>query len=198
VCFLQRSFSMTRVHHRLLIATFLPLCWLAMQAVHELGHVVGAWSMGGTVTRVVLHPLTISRTDLGHNPRPLVVVWAGPLAGVLAPLAAWFAVRIAAAAWDYLVRFFAGFCLIANGAYIGAGAWNGVGDCGEMLRHGTPIGVLWLFGLLAVASGLWLWHGLGPSFGFGRSPGVVDRRAAYASCGLLILTIVVECILHCG
>ena len=30
-----------RLHQVLLIGTFLPLCWLAMMAVHELGHVVG-------------------------------------------------------------------------------------------------------------------------------------------------------------
>jgi len=41
-----------RVHQLLLIATFVPLCWLTMQAVHELGHVVFA-----VVAKVVLHPL---------------------------------------------------------------------------------------------------------------------------------------------
>src|SRR5207249_4106234 len=49
----------------LLLATFLPLCWLGMMAVHEFGHVLGLWCIGGTVARVVLHPLTISRTDPG-------------------------------------------------------------------------------------------------------------------------------------
>ncbi len=57
-----------------------------MMAVHEFGHVLGAWYTGGTVRKVVLHPLTISRTDLVHNPDPLVVAWAGPLLGELLPL----------------------------------------------------------------------------------------------------------------
>src|SRR5208283_5044107 len=35
------SHTMKRLHQALLIGAFLPLCWLAMMAVHELGHAVG-------------------------------------------------------------------------------------------------------------------------------------------------------------
>ena len=42
---------MKRLHQVLLIGAFLPLCWLAMMAVHELGHVVGAVATGGRVER---------------------------------------------------------------------------------------------------------------------------------------------------
>ncbi len=45
---------MTRFWQFLLIATFLPLCWLLMQAVHELGHASDAWATGGTVTLSVV------------------------------------------------------------------------------------------------------------------------------------------------
>ena len=55
---------MARFHQLLLIATYLPFCWLAMQVVHEAGHVLGAALSQGRVERVVLHPLAISRTDL--------------------------------------------------------------------------------------------------------------------------------------
>jgi hypothetical protein len=59
-------------------------------AVHELGHVIGAVISGGVVERVVLHPLTISRTDVSPNPHPGIVVWLGPVIGCLFPLAlAW-------------------------------------------------------------------------------------------------------------
>src|SRR3954454_8287879 len=74
----------------LIISTVLG-SWLGMQAVHEAGHVLGAWLTGGRVARVVLNPLTISRTDLEHNPRPRAVVWAGPLVGVAVPVAMWAA-----------------------------------------------------------------------------------------------------------
>ena len=64
-----------KFHREILMASTLLGSWLGMQAVHELGHVFGAWLTGGRVQQVVLHPLTISRTDLAENPSPLVVVW---------------------------------------------------------------------------------------------------------------------------
>ncbi len=132
-----------------------------MQAVHELGHVLGAVLSGGHIERVVLHPLTISRTDVQPNPHPLIVVWAGPLLGALAPLAIWLAFRTARLPFIKPLQFLAGFCFIANGAYIGFGSLAHIGDCGEMLRHGSPILLLWLFGTVTIPLGLWLWHCLG-------------------------------------
>jgi hypothetical protein len=186
---------MRRFHQVLLIGSFLPLCWLAMMAVHELGHVLGAKATGGTIEKVVLHPLTISRTDVSPNPNPLVVVWAGPLVGVVLPLGLLLAGRAARFKWAYMVQFFAGFCLIANGAYIGVGSFYGHDNAsgpGVMLGHGSPIWSLWLFGAVCLPFGLYLWNGLGMHFGLGAASGKVDHRAAYASCGLLFLTVILE------
>jgi hypothetical protein len=68
-----------------LIGSTLVGSWLGMQAVHESGHVLGAWLTGGQVARVVLNPLTISRTDVRENPKPLIVVWAGSGQGTCQP-----------------------------------------------------------------------------------------------------------------
>jgi len=166
-----------------------------MQAVHELGHVLGAAATGGRVERVVLHPLTISETDVLPNPRPLIVVWAGPLVGVLLPLALLIVFKLGTMPLGYLVQFFAGFCLIANGAYIGGGSFYGGdngSDPGVMLDRGSPIGWLWLFGAVTLPLGLYLWNGLGPHFGRGPAAGKVEHRAAYVSCFLLALTTVLE------
>ena len=65
--------TVSRFHKAILIASVGLGSWLGMQAVHELGHVLGALASGGRVARVVLHPLTISRTDLVANPRPALV-----------------------------------------------------------------------------------------------------------------------------
>src|SRR5262245_12677740 len=100
-----------------------------MQMVHELGHILGAWLTGGRVERVVFHPMTISRTDLSDNPKPLIVVWAGPLLGVLLPMLMWGLAASMQMPGAFVLRFFAGFCLIANGAYIGGGSFGGIGDC---------------------------------------------------------------------
>jgi hypothetical protein len=164
----------------LLILSTLIASWLGMQAVHELGHVLGAWLTGGEVERVVLHPLTISRTDLAYNPRPLVVVWAGPVFGCSLPLLLWtlaWAVRLPGA---FVLRFFAGFCLIANGLYIGVGSFARIGDCGDMLRHGSSTWQLWLFGLLTTPVGVWLWNGQGKQFGLGPAAERVHPQAAVA------------------
>ena len=151
---------MARTTRVLVVALGLAVSWLGMQAVHELGHVVAALMTGGTVQRVVLHPLELSRTEVSPNPRPLAVAWAGPVVGSILPL------MLAAMLWrktgglSTCAAFFAGFCLVANGAYIGAGSLYGVGDAGDMLRHGSPRWLLWVFGVTCVAAGLWIWHRL--------------------------------------
>ena len=145
---------MRRADQFVLIGSAVPLAWLAMMAVHEAGHVLGALLTGGTVKVVVLHPLKISCTVLSHNPQPLLVTWAGPVIGVLIPLAAFGVAAALRMPGAYLLRFFAGFCSIANGAYIGVGSFESIGDAGDMLRHGSPTWHLWLFGAVTIPLGL--------------------------------------------
>src|SRR5918997_2223388 len=99
---------MGRLYQVILVASILGLSWLGMQIVHELGHVLAAWAGGEEVYRTVLHPLTISRTDTSHERHPLLVVWGGPVVGVLLPLAALVLSKLLQSRWFYLVRFFAG------------------------------------------------------------------------------------------
>jgi hypothetical protein len=186
---------MQRLHQVVLITSVVLASWLGMQAVHESGHVIAAWQTGGRVDRVVLHPRTISRTDLADNPRPLAVVWAGPLIGCLLPLAAWLLVALFRQSWAYVPQFFAGFCLIANGACIAGGAFDQVGDAGEMLRHGSPLWSLLAFGVVTVPTGVWLWHRQGPYFGLGPARGKVKVIAAYSCFAVLIALIVLGLIM---
>ncbi len=160
----------------LLIAATLLGSWLGMQAVHEAGHFLAALLTGGRVSRVVLNPLAISRTDLAENPRPLAVVWAGPVVGAALPALAWALAARLRMPGAFVLRFFAGFCLVANGLYIGLGSFGHVGDCGEMLRHGSPPWSLWLFGAFAAPAGLWLWNGQGHHFGWGSVREPLDGR----------------------
>lgn len=181
---------MQRLPQFVLIASTLVGSWLGMQAIHEAGHVIGAHWTNAEVTRVVLHPLTISRTDLGVNPHPLIVVWAGPVFGVIAPLVMWALAVAVNYSGRFVLRFFAGFCLIANGTYIGVGSFEGIGDCGQMLREGSPMWQLWLFGLVTTPVGLLLWHNEGRRFDLGAAKGQVDRAVALGSLVTSLLLVV--------
>jgi hypothetical protein len=161
---------MKPIRTHVLIGSTLLASWLGMQAVHETGHVFGAKVTGGRVDAICLHPLTISYTELSDNPSPLFVVWAGPIIGVTAPFLAWVIAAMAHWSLAFLLRFFAGICLIANGAYIAAGSLAGVGDAAVMLRYGSPNWLLWGFGVLTLPAGLALWHNQGRLFGLGPRP----------------------------
>jgi hypothetical protein len=180
---------MGRLFQVLLVATTLAVSWLAMMIVHELGHVIAAWASGEKITKVVLHPLAISRTDTTHDHHPQLVVWGGPIGGVAIPLALLAIALVACRRLRYLFQFFAGFCLVANGVYIGLGWPWLVGDAGDLLRFGASRVALVLFGLLTVPAGFYLWNGLAPSFGLGGARTQVDRRATVAML-LLLVTIV--------
>lgn len=184
--------TLNRLHQIVLIGALLPLCWLAMQVVHEGGHVLGAWLTGGQVQRVVLHPLAISRTDLAENPHPLFVTWAGPVVGCFGPLLAWALAAYLRWPGSFVLRFFAGFCLVANGAYLAGGSLNAVGDAGDLLRHGASVWQLWAFGLLSIPAGFAVWNGQGADFGIGKSARPVSLWLSYACLAALVALIAVE------
>lgn len=167
-----------------------------MQAVHEFGHVVGAWLTRADVIKVALHPCIISRTVLGYNPHPSVVVWGGPLIGSLLPLLVFFMARICRLPGIYLFRFFAGFCLLANGIYIAFFPGDGAVDTGIMMQYGSPRWLMVVFGILTAPLGLYIWHRQGKHFGLGEAKGRVNRHAAIVSAALLIAIAGVELIVN--
>lgn len=176
---------MNRLFQVLLIASTVGISWLVMMAVHEFGHVLAAWTSGGSVQRIDLHPLGLSHTMLAVNPCPLYVVWGGPIVGCLLPLALLGIVKFFAKPYDYLAAFFAGFCLIANGAYLAGGIFSGgntLDDGAVIINNGGAVWQLLLFALLTVPSGLLMLNGLGKHFGLGMGEqrGKVDRKTAVA------------------
>jgi hypothetical protein len=186
--------SMSRIRQIWLIVVLVLCSWFGMQAVHELGHVLHAWLSGAGVTRVVLDPLQFSRTDVSPNPHPQFVAWGGAIWGCLIPLAAHAIARGVRWSGWYVLAFFAGFCLIANGGYLGAGALVGAGDAGDLIRSGAPQGALVLFGVVAAGGGLWLWNGLGSHFGLGPAPRPVSRSVAWGLTAVLFSMLLIECL----
>jgi hypothetical protein len=168
---------------RVLFAAFVVIAsWLGMQGVHEFGHAVVAWATGGRVERVVLLPWSISRTDVSQNPHPLAVVWGGPVFGVAVPLVAWGILKLRRSSLVPAIRFFAGFCLVANGLYLGMGSFGeGIGDAADLLRLGAPRWCLMLFGVITVPCGLVLWHGQGRALGMVEGSVPPSRSAVQAA-----------------
>ncbi len=183
---------MRRLPQFTLIASTFGYCWLGMQIVHELGHALTAYACGETVQKIVLHPLAISRTDVTHDRYPLWVIWSGPILGSLVPVLVLAAARSFHSGLYYLFQFFAGFCLVVNGAYLGIGSFSGVGDAGDLLRHGVSHWTLILFGLICIPAGLYLWNGLGPCYGLGKAKGNVDQRAVRWALGLVVVIVLTE------
>ena len=135
--------------------------WLAMMAVHEAGHVLHAWVSGGTVAAVRVPLAGFSVTEYSTNPRPHFVAWGGAVWGCALPLLRWAVLRFLRWEGRNLAQFFAGFCLIANGVYLGVGWKWRAGDAGDLLGYGTPVWVLLGFGVVTSVAGLYLWHLLG-------------------------------------
>jgi hypothetical protein len=144
--------------------------WMGMMLVHEAGHVLHALVSGGRVERVVMPLAGFSRTDVRPNPHPHFVAWGGAIWGCVVPLLLLSAWRVLRLRWRALVQFFAGFCLIANGAYLASGMLLDGGDAADLRRFGTPASVLIAFGALAVPAGLLLWHRLGSWRDYLNSP----------------------------
>jgi hypothetical protein len=172
---------------------------MGMMVVHEFGHVLLAWISGGAVARVVLGPLEFSRTDLRVNPHPLFVAWGGAVIGVALPLLVsgfWRLLR-----WPgwHIIQFFAGFCLVSNGIYLGVASFvPNAADPGDMIRAGGAQWPIVLFGIVAFPLGLLVWNGLGPHFGLGNEARPVPTSAAIATFGCLLAVIVVELLTRAG
>ncbi len=128
----------------------------AMMGIHELGHILLAWTTGGIVTKVVWIPWAISRTDVNPNPSPLLVAWGGAIVGTLLPLTVYGILEAIKSGPRVLVGFFAAFCCLANGLYLGLGWVDQVGDCRELLAYGASVQQLAGFGAILFLIGLGL------------------------------------------
>lgn len=184
-----------RLPRTLLAISTVLSSWLLMQVIHESGHVLAAIMTGGQIRKVVLVPWELSRTDLGQNPCPLIVCWAGPVFGAIAPVAMWLIARLLQHRGTFWLRFLAGFCLIANGSYIGVGAFTHDGDGGDLIRYGASNWTLILFGIITIPAGFMLWNGLGADFGLGLNARPITTRTALTSCLILITIAVIESML---
>jgi hypothetical protein len=172
----------------MLIAPCALTFWLLMMSLHESGHILLARLTGGHVTKVVLHPLAISRTDVSPNPAPLAVAWGGPVCGSVLPVVVWLTWRGLAWPGAKWLQGLAGFCLIANGLYLASGVVFPAGDTEDLLRLGVTGWMLVGVGVPAFVCGLGMWHAMGAAFGMKDMSADQARRGAIASViGLVVI-----------
>ncbi|QDT33148.1 hypothetical protein Mal48_24010 [Thalassoglobus polymorphus] len=170
------------------------LSWLLMQAVHELGHLLAALLTGGRIVELNLHPLSISHTIVHPNPAPLIVIWAGPIVGVLFPILLWILCKKLIPKRAHLLKFLVGFCLIANGLYLGSAVFDAVGDARDLLQRQVPLWGVVLFGAVTVPAGFLFWNGLGKEFGMGEAGSELSASEPLEVFALLVVLVVLECI----
>lgn len=157
---------------RVVIVTIaLIASWYAMMMVHELGHVIAAWVTGSRVETVRVPWFGFSQTVVSTSDWPRAIVVGGPAFGAVAPLGVWLATatvgRLYRSGWSILARFFAAFCLLANGVYMASAVLLPVGDAEELIRLGVRAWTLAVPGGIAAAGGLALWNGMSRKIGGG-------------------------------
>jgi hypothetical protein len=87
-----------------------------MTFTHEIGHMIGGWIGGATLTNFDIAPWRLPFSVHNPDPSPRLTLWAGPILGVVVPGLIALLFR-----HQWLV-FVADFCLLANGGYL-AIAW---------------------------------------------------------------------------
>ena len=135
----------------------LLLSWYPFMCTHEFGHIISAKLNGGQVEEVILVPWRFSQTVISGSTDSLMDVWAGPFIGVLVPCLLCLTLKIIRKS-NFYTTTFCGFCLLANGLYLGVGWIDKVGDCKDILANGGNVTSMIIFGLCACASGLLFWH----------------------------------------
>ena len=120
-----------------------------MTFTHEIGHILGGWCCGGTLTDADLLPWHLPYSFFSPDPRPLVTLWCGPILGVTAPV---LIAVLARRDWMWLMAY---FCVLANGVYIAAAWFMGDDqlDTLKLLHHGAhPITIV-LYCALTISAG---------------------------------------------
>lgn len=102
-----------------MFALLLACSWIVMTLTHEVGHLIGGWCGGATLTDYSVAPWRVAFSLHNPDPNPMLTLWAGPLLGVMVPVSI---AMIIQRSWCW---FIADFCLLANGVYLALAWWVG-------------------------------------------------------------------------
>lgn len=123
--------------------------WFVMTFTHEVGHIIGGWLGGATLTEFDIAPWRLPYSVPHPDLHPLLTLWSGPVLGVMTPGILAVLIR------QRWIVFIADFCLLANRAYLSL-AWvagDRLLDTPRLLDAGaSPAGIA-AFCLLATGVG---------------------------------------------
>lgn len=145
--------------------------------LHELGHALAAWAIGGTVQRIVVHPFSWSSTLYETVPsHPLLVHSAGVifavLVGVLLLVLRWSWYN----PWAELLSLTAICAIIDNGIYLIVDSTLGAGGDGtSLLAMGLPWALVAGLGVMLALAGGVIAAVLVPRLGLEPSDGIPAR-----------------------
>jgi hypothetical protein len=117
--------------------------------LHELGHALGYWLSGGTVTKFVMQAPLPAGHVIGNGPNQFLPVWGGVTFGSL--IAAVPLIVVWRSGRRPLLRFaalmIAAFCLGHNAMYLCIGSILPFADAAHMVSLGAPRWLLFVLGV---------------------------------------------------
>ncbi len=145
----KRSRATTFRSRSFAFVNLLVVAWLVMTFTHEVGHLLGGWIGGATLTDYDIVPWRLPYSVHHPDPHPQLTLWSGPVLGVIVPglIAVLFRHR--------RLILIADFCLLANGVYLSL-AWvagDRLLDTPRLLSAGASPLVIALFCVLATVVG---------------------------------------------
>jgi len=174
-----------KARYRILKAGFLLLAALfaatnIAKFLHEIGHALGAWSTGGIVRGLVIHPFSWSYA-LAVSPRDDVTIWAGSILGCLFGILITFSVFKWRSGRLLIPLLVGPVTCLCNGSYLVLGSvFHLPGDGSVLAARYAPAGVVAAVGLLMLCAGMLLAFLIIPELGFGAADGIAHRTAVLA------------------
>jgi len=148
--------------------------------LHEIVHALGAWSTGGIVRGLVIHPFSWSYA-IAVSPRDDIMLWAGSILGSLFGILITFSVFKWRSGCLLIPLLVGPVTCLCNGSYLVLGSVFGLaGDGSVLAARYAPAGVVAAVGLLMLCAGMLLAFLIIPELGFGAADGIAHRTAVLA------------------
>ena len=174
-----RNSVMFGLRKSLLLLGAFSIGYNAHAVLHELGHALAMWAIGGSVARITLNPFSWSYTYYGSAPtHPLFTAWAGVAFSSTVGLLLLASIRTCRHVWTVPLAI-TGICaLVVNGVYLTVDSiFLAGGDATLIVDENMPRLFVLSVGIGLIALGLVVWHIQLPRIGLATADGALARIA---------------------